>query len=602
MKESNGTPSPWPDVLAAGPLVALLLCLTALGWCAANATWSIAGWSLPTAHLDAKSDAYLDPEFNDVFVTLATMRAAADGHLIPLALKNIPELGAPFVANWNDWPLVEELPTILLGILGRLFGPFAGLNIGLLLGHLLAAATMYMVCIQSGCTAPLGFVAGLAFGLSPFIFAQSPHHVTVAWVWHVPLFLLAWQWVADPSLGPGDPRRRWAAVIGVITGLQNPYYANALCQLALLTGAATAWRERSRKPLQTAGIIVASTAAAFALMNVDSWLYRIFEGPNPSALVREYKWLEIYGLKIVDLFIPTAAHRSDLLAGFAAAHRASAPLLNEGAGYLGIVGLLSLAWLVATAVRALVEGRSDDVPPAFWQVSWIVVMFGTGGLNAVLGALGMTIFRGGCRYSVVILAIALLFAARRASTLLASKRFGPSSRLFGWGCAVALALLIGFDQVPRAPAASARDSVARQIDSDRDFIGRLDDLLPAGAMVFQLPLMEFPEAPMPGIPAYEQLRPYCLGSHLHWSFGTVKGRPREGWLRDLGTKDMRGVIAELRSRGFVAVVIHRNGFADKGRAIEASLIESGCKPPVRSRAGDLSCLLFDASDAKGGAR
>jgi phosphoglycerol transferase len=221
-------------------------------------------------------------------------------------------------------------------------------------------------------------------------------------------------------------------------------------------------------------------------------------------------------------------------------------------------------------------------------------MFGTGGLNAIIGALGMTLFRGGCRYSVVILAIALSFAARRASALLDREQRAPSVRFVGWGCAAALALLVAWDQVPRPPAPSARAAVARQIDSDRDFVARIDALLPPGAMVFQIPSMEFPEAPAPGIPAYEQLRPYCLGSRLHWSFGTVKGRPREAWIRDLGNKDMRQVLAELRSRGFVAVVVHRNGFTDKGRAIEASLIDSGCRPPVRSRAGDLSCIVFDA--------
>jgi collagenase-like PrtC family protease len=89
--------------------------------------------------------------------------------------------------------------------------------------------------------------------------------------------------------------------------------------------------------------------------------------------------------------------------------------------------------------------------------------------------------------------------------------------------------------------------------------------------------MEFPESPQPGMGPYDQLRPYCLGSRLHWSVGTVKGRPREAWLRELSTKDIGGVIAELRSRGFVAVVVHRNGFADKGRAVEAALLDAGCR-------------------------
>ena len=112
-------------------------------------------------------------------------------------------------------------------------------------------------------------------------------------------------------------------------------------------------------------------------------------------------------------------------------------------------------------------------------------------------------------------------------------------------------------------------------------------------MVLQLPLMEFPESPGPGVGAYEQLRPYVLGSRLHWSFGTVKGRPRERWLAELARKDPRGVVKELRERGFAAIVIARSGFPDNARGVEAAFLEaSGAKRLIRSPAGDQSCILL----------
>ena len=48
---------------------------------------------------------------------------------------------------------------------------------------------------------------------------------------------------------------------------------------------------------------------------------------------------------------------------------------------------------------------------------WIVLCFSTGGLNAILGSFGFTYFRAGSRYSVVILAIVLLYAAQRLTAL-----------------------------------------------------------------------------------------------------------------------------------------------------------------------------------------
>ena len=573
--------------------VAGLLVLTALGWCGANAAWSTAGWNVPVGHLAGKPDAWTDPEYGDTLFTLAFSRAAADGRFVPWRYKRVPELGAPFAAEWSDWPLIEEPLAFLLGVLHRLFGPFAGLNVAFLLGHLLAAGTMFAVCRAGGAARPWAFVAGLAYGLAPFLFAQSPHHVTVAWAWHVPLFILAWRWAGDPTVGPGDRRFLAAAAIGVVAGVQNPYYTNVLCQLALLSGAVAAWRGASFRQLRTAGAIVAAAALAFVLMHLDTLAYSWSHGPNSAGVLREYKWMEIYGLKLVDLFIPTPSHRSDTLAAMALRHRAAAPLLDEGASYLGMVGLACLAWLGAVAARAFLDRRSERVPAAFWQVAWILFVFTTGGLNAFAGAAGFLMFRTACRYSVVILAIVLEWAAREASAKGAEARPGAATAGVAWVAALGLSGLTIWDEVPRPPEARATRAIAERIEADRKFVATLEEKLPEGAMVFQLPLMEFPESPAPGVSAYEHFRPYVLGSRLHWSFGTVKGRPREKWLADLGKKDARGVVKELRERGFAAIVVVRSGFPDNARGLESALLDAaGETTLVRSPAGDRSCILL----------
>ena len=137
-----------------------------------------------------------------------------------------------------------------------------------------------------------------------------------------------------------------ASGIGFLAGLQNVYYTNILCQLTLLGAGVLYCRNRSTPALLSACAVVAAAASAFALMNVDTWSYQFVHGPNPRALVREYKWLELYGLKMVDMIVPPVTHRSQTLANFAVAHRAIAPLHDEGS-YLGIVGLaaLSRCWL-----------------------------------------------------------------------------------------------------------------------------------------------------------------------------------------------------------------------------------------------------------------
>ena len=584
---------------------AFLLGLVFLGWCAGNGKWTPAAWRYPTA--------YTEPEKGDVVHALAMMKAGANGEFLPLGWKGAKDLGAPFEANWNDWPLVEEVLVVLFSGLGSVFGLFAGMNIATVLAHLTAAAAFYWLARTENCSRLCAFVAALAYGLAPFIFAQSPFHITTEYVWHVPLFLPIWRWSATaPGIEWGSRKFWYAVTVAAVAGLQSPYFTNILCQLTLLGAVALYWRDRSWPPLKSALAVIGTAAVAFAVMNLDTWTYKAVHGANPGALVREYKWLEIYGLKLVDLVVPPVTHHAEMFSRFAQAHRAAAPLQDEGS-YLGIVGILSLGWLVGTAVSDVVRGRANALPLAAWQVLWIVLCVSTGGLNSILGAFGFTLFRTGCRYSIVILAIVLLYAAQRLTAWQEEQEAANgagAAKLFSKVAAAFLCALILWDQVPRAPTMAQTTAIARQVDGDREFVGKMETVLPPGSMVFQLPVMDFPESPLPGIPSYDHFRPYLYSQHLRFSFGSMKGRPREQWQHELqkllldgaqinqeakkiqfNTANVRRAVDELQRLGFKAIYINRNGFPDRGKGLEEALLEIGYdKPPIRNATGDLVCI------------
>ena len=569
--------------------LASLLVVVLLAWCTANAKWTALQWSQPTA--------YTEPDKADVVHALAMMKAGAGGEFMPLAWKGSRDLGAPYDANWNDWPLVEELQIVFFSLLAKVFGLFAGLNLATVLGNLLAAITFYGVARFSDCSTVWAFVAALAFGLAPFIFAQSPFHLTTEYIWHIPLFLPVWRWASsEPGTTPRSPRFWFAVGVGFLTGLQSPYYTNILCQLTLLGAIILFCHNRSWPAFKSSLAVIGAAACAFALMNFDTWTYRAVHGANTGALVREYKWLEIYGLKIVDMVIPPVTHHSHMLADFATAHRAAAPLQDEGS-YLGFVGLAALALLVGTAIADVVRRRADSIPMEAWQVLWIVLFFSTGGFNAILGSLGFTLFRTGCRYSVVILAIALMYAAQRLTALqreTASHKPSGSLPLAAYAAAGALCCVILWDQVPRTPTATATAAIARQVEADREFVAAMEAALPERAMVFQLPIMEFPEAPVPGVPPYDHFRPYLYSKNLRYSFGSMKGRPREDWQKELGKMAFKDAVAEIKNKGFAAIYINRNGFPDRGKALEDSLLEMGyTKPPLRNATGELACIVLE---------
>jgi hypothetical protein len=615
-RASTGTSSPQAAVDAAAwwrdlAVVMVILGVTILAWCTANDMWSMAAWSLPTI--------YLDPVYSDFVGTCSYLKAMATGDFLPFGWKLLPDIGAPQGANWTTTPTPDELLLGFFGLLAKIFGLFTGFNIGVLLGHLAAATAFYFVARTEGASNPWAGVGALAFGLAPYLFAESPHHVNCLYAWHIPLFVPVWRWMATEHGAPFRSHRFWLAIgVGVLTGLQNPYYTFVFCQLALLGAAFVAWRTRSSAALAPALAVIGAAAIAFAVSNLDTFSYRLLHNVANAPFItqREYRWMDIYGFKLVDLFIPYIRHHSDALAKFGLAHR-QASVLNdeEGCAYLGMIGIACLLWLVAVSIRAMAERRESAVPLAAWQVLWIVIMFNTGGLNSIIAAFtGFTLFRTACRYSIVVLAIVLLWAARRLTAWQQDdgKRLPPDTLQIATSTAAAgLCLLVLWDQVPRAPAPEQVATIARQVAADRDFVAAMESALPAKGMVFQLPVMD--GSPLPGVPSSDHYRPYLYSHGLRFTMGATKGSESEVWQQAVQKQLLAGAtlnqqtqqiqfnqnsvaaaVDELRKQGFAAIYVNRNGFPDRGKGLEKSLLELGSlKPPIDSAAGDLVCIPLE---------
>ncbi len=399
--------------------------------------------------------------------------------------------------------------------------------------------------------------------------------------------------------------------------MQNPYYTYVFCQVTLLGGVALAWKQRSRAALLSATAVVAAAAVGFFVSNVDTLSYRMIHGGGDGPVVaeRQYKWMDIYGFKVVDMFIPSFTHHSETLAKFGIAHR-QASVLNdeEGCAYLGLLGICCLLALVGASARAFLDGKLAAVPIQAWWVLWIVLFFNTGGLNSLLAAFtGFTLFRTACRYSLVILVISLLYAVQRLSDWqrnAVARHPADMLRIGTITAAIAACLLVIWDQVPRAPAAEKTALIAKVVESDRAFVGRLESALPDGAMVFQLPVMD--GTPLPGVLGADHYRPYLYSTRLHWSGGALPGSKTVLWQQSVQQKlvtgatvdqqaqqvrfnigNVRQAVDEMRQKGFAAIYINRNGFPDRGKGLFDALRELGYDaPPIYSPAGDLACVAL----------
>jgi len=547
--------------------VVLLALAIAAVWCVAYGRGDAESWATPIWYR------------GDALFLLSYLKAARDGHVVPAEALFVPELNAPFGANWNDHPRTLRPVFLAGGLLARKLGLFATMNLMLLGAHVLAGIALYLVARYFRARREWALVAGLAFGLSHYLFWRSLDHLDLALGWHIPLCVMVVAWAFSRRGIPWRSRRlAVAAAVAVLAAFHNPYYSALFGQFLCLGALAQALRRERAKAVVLAGL-VGVLAVSFLVDHAGVAAFQWRHGRNAGA-ERGYGGLERYCLKPLELFVPPIGFGLDDWGRLANEYWQRRLYKGEGGSpYLGLLGGGTLAWLFGLTLVRVLRRPPRRPPPAALAVLWILAYSILGGINQVLGLLGFVWLRGANRYSIWILALVLLYLATRRGV---SRK--ASLALSGAACVLCIA-----DQVPRW---GDRETIRRTrlaIEGDRAFVRDAEQVLPPGAMVFQLPLVDFPEGlPLPGMGAYEPLRPYLFSDRLRWSFGSDRGRRREHWQLTVAAKPPADMAAALEACGFAGILVHRAAAVDGG--VLAGLAAAGRPVRVTSAAGDFALV------------
>ena len=541
--------------------VFVLLAIVTIAWCAAYRRWTPQAWATPVAYS------------GDALGGLVGAKAMARGEIMPILPKFPPSLGAPFAANWNDYPTTEEGTLAWSALLARVFGVFSGLNLTLLSAHLLAAGSFYSVCRYLRYEPLFALLGAALFALSRYSFTRSLGHLTLTFYWHIPLGLLVIAWCL--SAAPRWPARSklvFSIGVSILFGVQSPYYSWLFAQFLFLAAGICFLRGPRRSAWWPLALAV-TVFVTFVLMNADTFYSRYALGPNPGAIAsRSFPDLERYALKPIELIIPSTHRISALQAWGAKAYFQQALFLGEvGPPYLGFIAIISGLVLIYRTMIALAQGVTGKIPSEFWSIGWICAYSVVGGIGALGGVAGLILFRCSNRYSIVILALLLLFFVRELTKL--ARRWPYLGKVTVTGALLAIGL---FDQLPRF--FTAQDvAVARwQVGADRSLVSAMERKLPAGAMVFQLPVVDFPESPPTvDMSDYEEFRPYLHSRSLRFSYGSDKGRYRERWQKEVEQTSVLAMVQALENYGFNAILLDRGGYKDSGAALVASLKDVG---------------------------
>lgn len=541
---------------SAGGLAVLVAAL----WCATTGRTSLEAWRTPVDYAD------------DALFTLGMLRAAQGGHLSPVGPIEVPELGAPHVAGWNGFLRQHKPQYWLAGRLARAIGLFPSANLLVLLATVLAALSFLAVSRYFRARAEWAAAGACAFALSPFFFYRSLSHLTLSHYWPIPLAILVVTWAfGRHGLAPGS-RRFWvAAAITLVAGLHNLYYA-ALFGQFLGLACLSQWlvRRERRAALGALALLVVLVAAVLA--DNANLLLQLTSEKATALVVRPYGNLERYALKPLELLLPIGDGSIVPWRGAGAAYLRQALVRGElGSVYLGLAGVAALLALTLTTVRAALRRPARPVPATALALAWILAYSIVGGWNGLLGLADFVWLRASGRYSIWILALVLLWGVLAISrTALARRRLAS---LLAATIAGALTLA---DQLPPRTQASAIREIGNRVASDAAFARSLEAALPAGAILFQLPVVDFPEGRrILAASDYEHLRPYLYASRLRFSYGADKARPRDAWQRRVEALEPGAMAEALERIGFAGIVVNRKAYPEGAQELRNALAAAG---------------------------
>jgi phosphoglycerol transferase len=487
-----------------------------------------------------------------------------------------PDLGAPHGQDLYDYPVAsaDTLNLIFFRLAGLVADNAASVvNVFYVLTFPLTAVTAFVVLRRLPVSRGIALVCALLYTLLPYHFLRGEVHLFLAAYYAVPIaaYLMLSVFRGDRVFGRWRPTLVTAALCTVVAAASGSFYYSAFAVLLVAVAALLRFiAQRERAALVAGGGIVALILAVSLIQLGPTIVYRIDHGTNDQVAQRYWFESEVYGLKLTNLLLPVDHHRIGLLARRKAEYGQQIPQTEGQVATLGVVASAGFLWLIGVALAACVGvGRrySLGLHGGLAALTVVSVLFATtGGFSTLLGVVWPQI-RSWNRISIFIAFFSLAAVALLLETLRgALERRRIPGLVFPAVLAAVLAVGV-FDQTTPAyiPAYDALESAYR---NDQQLVASLENRLPAGASVVELPYEPFPEPALGGRAPYDPAKPYLHSHDLRWSWGAMRGRP-EDWAATIAGKPAAQVVPAAREAGFSGILLDRTAYGAAAPSVEA---------------------------------
>lgn len=513
--------------------------------------------------------------------------------------ENQSLLAAPYGQSLHDFKTADNLPHVVFNVLGLFTDDFGtAMNAYFFLGFPLAALTAVWFLRLVGVSRSLSAALAIMYALAPYHFYRGQGHMWLGEYWAVPLGLGIVVKVAAGRRVWGR-RRNVPRALGWLTGptvgtlaaltlvaMSNSYYGLWTLELIAVAGLVRFIATRDVRLFLGAAAAGAWVVAVAVANMLPDLLYARANGANPTAVQRLPHESEIYSFKLAQLLLPADFHRVGPLRSLRQYYDQAYPLPSEHP-VLGVVTAVGLVIALCSAVHLLMSPRSRARRHAFFSIlvslTLLCFLIGTvGGISTLLSFLTSDL-RGANRIAIFIamLSLAVLGLALDTAVRRATHQWSrPVAMATAVGVAAAVVGVGYFDQVPPGLG----DYTKNNIDFKRDsaLVAAIEDDVPRGARILQLPYFAFPEnPPVNGASYADQLMPHLHSKTLRWSGGAIKGRPKAEWV-NLGNDALgwKGLVSAATLGDFDGVLLDKKAFVNRRDIPTAELTSLLGQPTV----------------------
>lgn len=503
-------------------------------------------------------------------------------------------VGMPMGLHMQDYPMADNFHFMIMKIISLFSSNWVvTVNLYFLLTFPLATITSLITLRQFKISYPVSVVISLLFTFLPYHFFRGTAHLYLASYYMIPLIVMVILWCfrenqmlirndetsGKKKLDLRSPKLIISVLISLLAASTGVYYAFFAVFFLVLTGLIGYINKRTFQPLLISGVLAAIISLGLLINISPSLIYKYKYGINQEVGERGFNESEIYGLKITQMLLPVPGHRISALSDIAYKYINLAPLVTENhTAALGITGSIGFVVLLGL----LFYNASVDELSLLSLLNISAVLLGTiGGFGTVFAMTVSPQIRAYNRISVYIAFFSLFAVAILLQRI--KIKYLKTGLVKAWFY-ILLVLILSVGILDQTTESFSIDNaqIKEEFENDRNFISKVEAILPQNSRVFQMPYVPFPEnPPVNKMGDYELFKAYLHSRTLRWSYGTMKGREGDVWQKQVSGMPADNMVKQLSTAGFNGIYIDRYGYTDMAAGIEEKLVEIlGTKPII----------------------